>query len=120
MGKKLFIMMLHGPEDPELATIPFVMATAAQASGIDVKIGFQGRAIVLAKKGCVEHVFAANFPPLKELIDTYVEAGGEIFLCGPCVISRQLKEEDFISNAKIVNAPTFVNEVMSSDQVLVY
>ena len=29
--KKMSIMVTNGPESPELATLPFVMATAAQA-----------------------------------------------------------------------------------------
>jgi predicted peroxiredoxin len=32
--EKLILMCTHGPEDPERATIPFVMATAAQASDV--------------------------------------------------------------------------------------
>jgi len=39
--------------------------------------------MLLAKKGCAEHVFAAGFPPLKELIDLYIEAGGEIISLRP-------------------------------------
>jgi len=31
MAERLVIMCTYGPEDPERATIPFVMATAAQA-----------------------------------------------------------------------------------------
>ncbi len=83
MADKLAIVCTHGPEDPERATIPFVLATAAQASDVDVIMGFQVNGMLLAKKGCAEHVFAAGFPPLKELIDAYVEAGGELYLCGP-------------------------------------
>ncbi|NMC79602.1 MAG: sulfur reduction protein DsrE, partial [Chloroflexi bacterium] len=36
MAEKLAIVCTHGPEDPERATIPFVLATAAQASDVDV------------------------------------------------------------------------------------
>ena len=37
--KKIFIMVTNGPEDPEMATIPFVMATSAQASDVDKRDG---------------------------------------------------------------------------------
>jgi predicted peroxiredoxin len=36
MTSKLVIVATHGPDDPERATIPFAMAVAAQASGIEV------------------------------------------------------------------------------------
>jgi predicted peroxiredoxin len=43
-------MATNGPENPELATIPFVMATAAQASDVEVAMGFQGNGSMLAVK----------------------------------------------------------------------
>jgi predicted peroxiredoxin len=118
---KIILMCTHGPEDPERATIPFVIATAAQASDIPVLIGFQVNGVMLARKDCAEHVFAAGFPPLKELMDIYIESGGELFVCGPCVQSRKIDSEtDFIPGAKIVNAATFAKEISEAANVLVY
>ncbi len=42
-NEKLVFMVTHGPEDPELATIPFVMAVAALASDVEVGDRFPGR-----------------------------------------------------------------------------
>jgi predicted peroxiredoxin len=118
---KLILMCTHGPEDPERATIPFVMATAAQASDVEVVLGFQANGVMLVRKGCAEHVFAAGFPPLKELMDIYIENGGKLFVCGPCVKSRQINpEEEFIPGATVVNAATFVKECTEATNVLVY
>ncbi|MBN2380058.1 DsrE family protein [candidate division WOR-3 bacterium] len=117
--KRMLIIATHGAEDPEKATIPFVMGTTAQASGIKVKIGFQADAVMLAKKDCLPHIFAPNFPPLEELVNIFIEAGGEILLCGPCVKSRKLDKADFIKGTIIVNAPTLVNESMNA-KTLVY
>jgi len=118
--EKLVIVCTHGPEDPERATIPFVSATAAQASDVEVLLGFQVNGVLLARKGCAEHVFAAGFPPLKELMDAYLEAGGKMYVCGPCVNSRKIQSQDFIEGATIVNAVTFVKEFTEATNVLVY
>lgn len=121
MAEKLAIVCTHGPEDPERATIPFVLATAAQASDVDVVMGFQVNGVLLAKKGCAEHIFAAGFPGLKELMDAYIDAGGELFVCGPCVNSRKLDPAtDFIQGAKVVNAATFVKVFTEATNVLNY
>ncbi len=121
MAEKLAIICTHGPEDAERSTIPFVLATAAQASDVQVVMGFQANAMMLVKKGCAEHVFAAGFPPLKELIDAYIEAGGEFYLCGPCVNSRKLDPAtDFIPGCKVVNAATFVKVFTEATNVLNY
>lgn len=121
MSEKLAIVCTHGPEDPERATIPFVLATAAQASNVEVVMGFQVTGILLAQKGMADHVFASGFPPLKELVEAYIEAGGELFLCGPCVSSRKLDPAtDFIQGSKVVNAATFVKVFTEATNVLNY
>ncbi len=119
--EKLVLMCTHGPEDPERATIPFVLATAAQASDVDVLMGFQVDAVMLMKKGAAETVCAPAFPPLKDLMDAYVEAGGKFLVCGPCIKSRELDPNtDFVAGAKVVNAATFVKEFTEATNVLVY
>jgi predicted peroxiredoxin len=119
--EKILLMCTHGPEDAERATIPFVIATAAQASDVEAVIGFQVNGVLLVRKGCAEHVFAPGFPPLKDLMDAFIEAGGKIFVCGPCVTSRKLNPQtDFIEGATVVNAATFVKEITESKNVLIY
>ena len=113
-------MVTHGPENPEMATIPFVMATAAQASDVDVVMGFQGNGSMLMIKCMSEHVFAQGFPKLSELINTYIEEGGKMYVCGPCVGSRQVNEDELIEGATIVGAATFVSESLSATQSLIY
>lgn len=121
MTEKLILMCTHGPEDPERATIPFVMATAAQASDVEVVIGLQASGALLAKKGIAEEIAAPAFPPLKELLDIYIDNGGKLLVCGPCVKSRQINPEtDFVANASVVNAATFVKETTEATNVLVY
>ena len=118
---KLILMCTHGPEDPERATIPFVMATAAQASDVDVVLGFQANGVMLITDGIADHVFASGFSPLKELLSIYLENGGKLLVCGPCVKSRQIDpEKEFIKGAIVVNAATFVKECSEATNVMVY
>jgi predicted peroxiredoxin len=119
--EKLLIMCTRGPEDAERATITFVMATAAQASDVEVLVGLQADGVLLSKKGVAEGITASAFPPLKQLLDAYLEAGGKLFVCGPCVKSRQIDPEaDFVPGASVVNAATFVKEATEATNVLVY
>ena len=120
ISKKLVIMVTTGPENSELATIPFVMATAAQASDVEVLMGFQGNGVMLMSKGMAEHVAASGFPLLKDLLNTYIEEGGKLYVCGPCVGSRKIAKEDMVDGATIVGAATFIAECMSATNVLVY
>ena len=118
--KKLVLMVTHGPDDPELSTIPFVMAVTAQASDVDVLMGFQGNGVMLTVKGMADHVAASGFPPLKDLLKTYIEAGGKIYVCGPCVGARKIAQPDMVEGATVVGAATFVAECVAATNVLVY
>lgn len=121
MADKLVVMVTVGPDDPEKATIPFVMATAAQASDVEVLMGFQGSGAWLVMKGMAEKVEAHGFPPLADLMEAYVEAGGEMYVCGPCVKTRKIDAEtEFVDGAKVVNAATFVEAVTAANATLVY
>jgi predicted peroxiredoxin len=121
MTDKLFFIVTHGPDSPELATIPFAMATSAQATDIDVVMGFQGDGVHLLKKGVADTVLASNFTPLKTLMDTYIEAGGKLLACGPCVKARGINPEtEFVKSASVVNSATFVKESTEAKNVLVY
>ena len=86
--EKLVIMVTHGPEEPELATIPFVMAGAAVASDVDVVMGFQGDGCRLVQKGVADTVTAPEFAPLSELLDAVRELGGQRPVRSRCVPSR--------------------------------
>jgi len=118
--KRLVLMVTHGPENSELSTIPFVMAVTAQASDVDVLMGFQGNGVMLTIKGMADHVAASGFPPLKDLLKTYIDGGGKMYVCGPCVGSRMIAQQDMVQGATIVGAATFVAECVAATNVLVY
>src|SRR5664280_1605135 len=86
--EKLVVMVTHGPDEPELATIPFAMAGAAVASDVEVVMGFQGNGCRLVVKGEAEKVAAPEFAPLAGLLDSVLEFGGKLLVCGPCVKNR--------------------------------
>lgn len=119
-NEKLVIMVTHGPDDAELATIPFAMAGAAVASDMDVVMGFQGDGCLLVEKGVAETVRAPEFAPLGELLETIKELGGQLLVCSPCVKKRGLTEDDLVDGAEIVAAGRFVAEIASATNSLVY
>jgi predicted peroxiredoxin len=119
-GKKFVIMATHGPDHPEMATIPFVMGGAAASADVEVVMGFQGEAVMLVKRGVAETVTAPEFTPLAELLTTIREFGGSFLVCGPCIKSRGITEADLIEGAHVVTAGRFVAEIASATNALVY
>jgi uncharacterized protein involved in oxidation of intracellular sulfur len=118
--KKIMLVATHGEENPEKATIPFVLSTAALSSEIDATVVLQSSSVWLVFKGYSEHIHAEGFPPLKELIYLHLELGGNIYVCGPCIKSRKIQPEELISGVKVVNAGTLVAESVDMDTVFNY
>ena len=118
--EKLVIMVTHGPDEPELATVPFAMAGAAVASDIEVVMGFQAEGCLLVQKGVAETVKAPEFTPINELLPTIQDMGAKILVCSPCLKKRGLHQEDLVPGAEIVAAARFVAEVTSATNSLVY
>lgn len=120
MAEKLVVMVTHGPEEPELATIALVMAGAAVASDMDVVVGFQGEACRLVTKGVAEKIAVPEFVPLKKLLDDVHGLGGKFLVGGPCVKNRGIAPEDLIEGAEVCAAGRFVSEIASATNSLVY
>jgi uncharacterized protein involved in oxidation of intracellular sulfur len=118
--EKIVIISTIGNEHPEKATIPYVMATAAEALDVEVVIILQSNAVVLAKLGEADKVVASGFMPVKQLIENYIEMGGNLLLCSPCLKERNISKEDLINGSEIIAAGTVITEVLSATSVLTY
>ena len=118
--EKLAIIATHGGEDPERASLPFVVANAALAMDVAVTVMLQGPAVTLASPGCYEHVFAPGLPPLKELVDSFLEQGGALLVCMPCLDSRKIEPGALLAGTVPVKAARVVMEVLEATNVLNY
>jgi predicted peroxiredoxin len=119
-SEKIVIFATHGGEDPERATLPFVVGSAALAMDVPVTIILQATGVTLMKKGCYEHIFAAGFDPLKKLVDSFMEFGGKILVCIPCIESRKITPDMLIEGAELGKAARVVQEVLEAKAVLNY
>jgi uncharacterized protein involved in oxidation of intracellular sulfur len=118
--EKITIISTHGPEDPERATLPFVMGNAALAMDVQATVVLQGTSVLLSKQGCYEHVFAAGLPPLKDLVDSFVKQGGRILVCTPCIRERKIEESMLVESAEPIAAARVIVECLESKAVLSY
>jgi predicted peroxiredoxin len=118
--EKLVIIVTHGPDEPELATLPFVMATGALVSEMFVFMAFQGEGVRLITKGGADGVQAEAFPPLVELIATIGEFGGLLAPCSPCLENRGLTEDDLLDGVEVIGAARLVSEIASASATLNY
>ena len=118
--EKIVIFGTHGPEDPERASLPFVLGNAGLVMDVQVTIMLQGTAVLLAQRSCYEHVFAAGLPPLKELMDSFIEQGGTLLICTPCIQERKITPDMLVEIAQPVKAARAVMEILEATQVMTY
>ncbi len=118
--EKIVIIGTHGGEDPERASLPFVVANAALAMDVQVTVILQGYAVTLAQKGVNGHIFAGGLAPLKELMDNYFGQGGKILVCTPCIKERKITEDMLVEGATPIAAARVVQECLEAKATLNY
>ena len=72
----------------------------------------------LATRGYAEGIHKQGLPPLKEVINSFVAAGGQIWACGACTKPRDISETDLIPGARIVTAANVVECLVSGATTL--
>ncbi|MGD8385494.1 MAG: DsrE family protein [Desulfobacteraceae bacterium] len=118
---KILYMCTCGENRSEMAHIPFALANAALAMDIKATIVLQGDGVYIAKKGYAETMPpGGGFPPMKELLHTFLEEGGKIWVCGPCIKSRDLPESELIEGSEVTAAGSVNLEAIESDAVFVF
>jgi predicted peroxiredoxin len=79
------VILASGPEDGgKRATLAFAAACTAQMMDLDTIVFMLGDGAHWAYDGHAEQAHAPGFPALAELIDLFVEAGGQLLLCSAC------------------------------------
>jgi uncharacterized protein involved in oxidation of intracellular sulfur len=80
-----------------------------------------GHAVYLAKQGYVETVLpGGGFPPLKKLLKDFLELGGQLKVCVPCIRGRNIDESDLIEGAETIMAAAVTTEALESDVVMTF
>ena len=120
-AKKILYIGTHAGEDPERACMPFVMANAALAMDIKATVVLQGHGVYVAQKGYVDNMLpGGGFPTMKELLASFMELGGQLRICAPCIKERNIDESELIEDAQITGAGALNIEAIETDAVLVY
>lgn len=93
----------------DLATVGFVVATAALGSGKDTMVFLSTDGVWAAVKDeAAKVVEGGPFKPLTELITNYLAAGGKIVACAPCCKKRDIAESTLFEGIEIAGGAVLV------------
>ncbi|RKD25039.1 sulfur reduction protein DsrE [Ammoniphilus oxalaticus] len=117
---KLAVSITSAKNDSDKATVGFVVANAAVASGQETVVFLNVEGSYLASKGYADEIHEEGFAPLKQLMDQFIEAGGTVWVCSPCYNKRDLTEEQLIAGATIVGGARLVEFLSQGAACITY
>jgi len=110
-----------GGENPEKASVPFVLAIAALATDIKATIALQGNSVYLIKEEYRKHMLpGGGFPHMDKLFTDFLELGGELLVCGPCIKQRNIDVSEIPEGSKIGAAGLVNILAIESDALFVF
>jgi predicted peroxiredoxin len=118
-SKKLVVTITHGAEN-EISTVGFTVANGGLANGLDVAIFLTSSGIDLVRKNAINSTQVEPFSPLKTLVDTYLEQGGTIWACSPCVTGRGYTQDDLVDGVIITGAGPMIEQIANGAATLSY
>jgi uncharacterized protein len=105
---KFCVNLTRSKDDPDRATVGFVIANAALGSEKDTLVFLSTEGVRLAESGFADDIHESGFAPLAELMKMFIDSGGKLYVCSPCFKKRGLSEERLISGATIVGGAKLV------------
>lgn len=113
MPGKFTVSLTCAKDNPDKATVAFVVANAALASDKDVVVFLNVEGVRLATPGYADDIAEEGFAPLRDLMANFTAAGGKIYVCSPCFKRRKLDDTALVSGAVVVGGAKLV-EFMST------
>jgi predicted peroxiredoxin len=100
---QLVILMTKGI-DQELSSVAFTIANGGITAGLKVSIFLTSAAIDLVRRNGQRMTHVAPMEPLAKMMEDFINRGGVIWACPPCVQSRGYSQADLIEGVTIVGA----------------
>jgi uncharacterized protein len=115
---QLLVHCTHGREDPERATLAFVVGNVAASADQDVVVLLTIDGVWLATRGYAEGIHKDGFQPLPEVMQAFRGNGGQIWACGACTTPRGITADQLIEGARIVTAANVVERLTAGSAAL--
>lgn len=108
MPRKFVVSCSRAKDDTDRATVAFTLANAAVGSEQETVVFLSSEGVRLALNGYADDIHEEGLSPLKELMTSFVAAGGRIYVCLPCFHKRGLDENNIVDGAVIVGGTKLV------------
>lgn len=115
--EELVVTMTHGPED-ERASIGFTIANGGMTSGLKVSIFLTSNAVDIVRRGAIDLTQVHPMEPLKSLVDDFLQRGGTLWACTPCIKARGYTQDDLIDGVEVTGASSMHERIKAGAATL--
>jgi predicted peroxiredoxin len=116
--QKIVYVMHEAGDRAEKVLTCLAVANIGISMEQDVTIMLFGEATRLAYKGYGETVHSLDRLPMSKLMRDFIDAGGRVMICGPCIKSRQVTRDMLIDGVETVTGTIVHDAFMEADKVI--
>ena len=121
MANTFCVTITNCKQDPDKATLGFVVANAAQGSEKDALVFLSSDGVYCAVPEEIAKINeGAPFAPLQDLVEKFVKAGGKIYVCTPCMKKRGITDENLIQGATPAGGAALVEWLSAGSPSVAY
>ena len=107
--------IFDGKSNPNKVTVSFAMALNALMKGHSSTLILMVDAVKLGLPNATDGIdIGKPFEPVSDLLAKYLDKGGRVAICGPCMIHNGLTAEQMDPRFEIINAPDVIDLLMHS------
>jgi uncharacterized protein len=118
MTPTILVNCTQGRDEPERATLSFIVGNVAATADQPAVVLLTIDGVWLATHGYADGIAHDGMPPLKEVMASFVAAGGQIWVCGACAGPRGITATDLVPGASIVTAAMAVEAMVGGARTL--
>jgi len=117
-SQKLVYIMHDGGDKAEKVLTGFAVANIGLSMENEVTIILMGEATRLAYKGYGETVHSLDRLPLDKLMRDFLELGGKILICLPCIKSRKVDPSMLVEGVEPTTGTVVNDAIVEADKVI--
>jgi len=102
--QKMVVVVTRGVDD-ERSSVAWSVANGAVASGFNVTMFLVSSGVDWVRKGAAERARPNPLdPPVKDMMQTVMDNGGQILVCPPCAGVRGYEAEDLVDGVTLAGS----------------
>lgn len=120
MAKVVYVISGDPRQKTETVSAVLAQALTAVSFDYDCEIFLMDEAVQIAVKGGVDGVKFKTFEPISEMLESFMDMDGKVFVCHPSSDARDIHEEHCIEGVKFVNASKLLQSGKESDALFTF